>query len=812
MDYKLVYITYLLDENEDPIIYLFSRDREGNRYIHTVSDFKPYFYLAKNDTKTLPLIENMEISPTDKTTTIFGDPVIKISFKNPKILKRVRDLIRARVYEGDIPFVKVFMKDRDIISCYTVTENGEIRGIDRDVRVDLRKMYLDIEVLSIEETKIDAREARYPIGVIGLYDSYTREYRIFYLDRDVKIDRENTVLISCRDERDLLESFISYVSDNCPDVITGWFITRFDLPYIIKRCKKLDVDYSRLSPLNIVKMRRRGNRYRIKILGVNVIDLNELYLDKQETMVESMSLEYIAEREQIGRKIEIDNTFASVYDTDPSRIIERNIVDVELTVKLDEKYYLIDDLDETRSLPMFGVPIEDALSTSKLADMCFLRYCKNMNIVLPNKSHIRKKRYTGGLVLDPIAGIYRNILVLDYKSLYPSIILEYNISLDTYSRLGDIVVDNRNRFVSDRKGIIPQVVENILSLRESKQRELEEAIHRGDIERAKLLDRQQTLLKIKANALYGIFGLPSFRLYSPRIAEIITNLGRRFLQELIDLIRDMNYTVIYGDTDSVFVQLKTSDLIEEAKILESSINNILRNRYRHAYVKSEMIFSSLLLIAKKHYAGRLIYKKGEYTEEWYYRGMGIRRSDNSPVFKECQERVIQMILSDSDREEISSYLKTVRDNILSGVYDFSDLGIPSSIRKEIDQYNRRCVCKSDMIFDEEMCIFWCPRCKRQSKPSSSIRAVWYSNRYLNTRFGEGDKPRRIYINSVPVGYPDTDVIAFDENTRIPSGFSIDYSKMLDLLRKKIEPILRVYDPSLLLSLDKSRQSSLLEVL
>jgi len=427
--------------------------------------------------------------------------------------------------------------------------------------------------------------------------------------------------------------------------------------------------------------------------------------------------------------------------------------------------------------------------------MAFLKHARSIGIVLPDSNIAERERpYEGALVFDPEVGIHENIALIDFRSLYPSIIRAFNISADTFSLAGDIVVDEWHRFDSTTRGIVPSLLDRIKDLRREIDREAKAAREKGEKDRAEHLEQWSDLIKRRQNALYGTWGNKVFRLYSPRVAEAITLKGKQLLTLVKHIIEEQGYSVIYGDTDGLFVRIGS---IDQAESLVETLNALLsREISEEVEVKLDLFFERLMLISKKRYMGKYIYYKGTYSTDFYQKGLETVRTDVSRIAQQVIETVGKMILDDKTAY-LKDYLLEFKENYLSSKYPLEDIGIPTTLRKKLDTYIAKCQrCKRTITLDPEICEYRCV-CGYRRRASSPIRALYYSNKYLKLGIEENETFYRVEVR-----HPLVDTLGFFSSSEIPEEIEgypvkIDIQSMYSSVIRDLAPILKLVDPSLI---------------
>jgi len=711
IDYKI--------ERGIPVIYLFCRNRKKERVIVRDKKFKPWFLVTKNAPGNKRKLEPTNIK------TIGGEPLFKIITDIPSDVAKERELFE-KTFESDILFPQRYLIDKSIYDLI-LDDNNKIIPC-KNVDVEPRVFFLDIETVNNK------------VICLTIYDSYDKKYTTFSTKKV-----EETIF--CSSEKTLLRNVVNFVIEKDPDIFSGWWIEGFDLPVLIKRMQALNVNFNNLSPLGNV-ITEKG---RVKISGKTIFDLLTYYKKFFATkQFDSYKLEDVAQRHLGYGKIKIDKKkMAQLWQKDPEKLIKYNKHDVRLCVELNDVLNLISFYNAITKV--VGMPLESTKFSSRIVDVIMLRQCKGV-YGLPQKVKKERVKYSGGYVLTPKAGVHKNVVNLDLKATYPSIIINWNISPETLTndptnavKVGSVY------FKKEPIGILPQALMGLYNLREEYRRRMEIARRNNDKEEAKKWDINQYALKQVVNAIYGVFGYPGFRLYDVRIAQSITFLGREILKTVKQIVENLGFEVCYSDTDSVFISVKGNPRIEGAKI-EKIINEKLKllapKQDVDLIVKLEKIYKNILFAKKKRYAGIL------ENRELDVKGFSCKRSDSSQFSRNLQKELLTKILK---HEDYQSYLKSIDIRNIP----INDLGIPCGITKDLDSYETNC---------------------------AHVRAAKYSIEHLGLDLSS--KPKRIYVKRMPPGYPQTDVLAFDDEKDLPDGIVIDYEKMKEkIIEKKTETIL-----------------------
>ena len=539
-------------------------------------------------------------------------------------------------YEIDIP-----METRVLVDAYKDLDDApEFHNV----------VFLDIEceiggALTTEYIK----SAPMKITSISIYDVTLKKYYCLILDEKKQLQptqEDNKEIIPCDNEIDLLSRFISLWIDADPTIVSGWNSEFFDMPYLYHRiCKVLGEDQAKkLSPLGIISTqdffnkKTQTNESVVNIAGVNHLDymlLHKKFIMKQES---SYKLGDIGEKYVKLGKVDYEGSLDKLFREDVNKFIEYNLRDVEILIELDKKLQFIDLTINICHL--CHVPYENIYYSTALNEGAILTYLKRKDIVSPNKpttyNPILKEgneEYAGGYLKDPVPGLYEWVSDLDFTSLYPSIIRNLNMGIETlvgriqnrdkYDNqwgLGDlkeldpddditiekvtpdrkikvssvkakdlidlieknklIISANGTLFRRDKSSIVVEILNDWFNKRKQYKDLMKKAFKSGDKTMGEHYNRLQHTFKIKLNDVYGVFAQNGWR-YSDGnlfISKAITLTGQRLDQESINFVNkevsdelgvERDY-VITADTDSLFFELK--DLIKKRKP-DVNINN-----------------------------------------------------------------------------------------------------------------------------------------------------------------------------------------------------------------------------------------------
>jgi len=536
---------------------------------------------------------------------------------------------------------------------------------------------------------------------------------------------DNYEYVKCKDEADLLNTFIEFWANSYPDIVTGWNTQLFDIPYLVARIDRvigMDVGVL-LSPWKDVKFRtvfangREMPAYDIS--GISSLDYLDLYRKFTYTNQENYRLDHIAIVELGKHKLENSyDTYKDFYTKDWQRFVEYNVIDVELVDELEDKMRLI-ELIVTMAYDA-KCKYNDVFSAVRTWDCILYNHLRDKNIVVPQKNEsVESRSIVGAFVKEPVPGKYNWVVSFDAASLYPSIIMQHNLSPETLvsdenmnvnvegllnsqydlsSLLDENVVMSANgyKFTRDKIGLFPEIVAKIFSERQffkkkmiQVEKEYEKTHDHALVREISALNNKQMARKIQLNSLYGAWGNEFFRYYDPRIAEAVTMTGQYIIRRVANVMNEYLNKVcatsnvdyaFYGDTDSVYIaldhlvkkfysNLSTEEIVNVLdKIckdkLEVEINNacsqisdVMNATEKKIFFKREVIADCGLWVAKKRYALNVHDSEGVRYEKPKLKVMGLEivRSSTPASVREHLREAVRICLTGGE-EAIQQYI------------------------------------------------------------------------------------------------------------------------------------------------------------
>ena len=645
-------------------------------------------------------------NPNAKHRSLMGQSLENIQFDS---INDAKDYIKKY---SDVDNFGIFGNTNFAYQYITEMFPGEI---DFDIR-EIRTLSLDIET-EAEYGFPDVRNPQEAILLITLQDYVTKKITTFGAKHANPIKTKHNY-INCRDEYDLLKRFLDFWSSSYPHIITGWNIEFFDMPYLFNRIKRvLGEDAAKqLSPWNIANEREvekyGKNQLAVDIPGITALDYIDLYRKFTYSAQESYKLDYIAKIELGREKLAYDeyDSFRNFYRNDWQKFVEYNVVDTELVDQLEEKMKLI-ELVLTMAYDAKCNYI-DIFSAVRTWDCILYNHLWNKNIIVHQRDTSKHGRQIiGAYVKEPRPGKYDWVVSFDATSLYPSIIMQYNLSpetmvpgfnnisiedlLDKKYDLTNLKKDqicltaNGYNFKTNKQGIFPEIVQKLfddrqkykkLMLEAQKQYELtKQPFHQNQIAK---YNNFQMARKIQLNSLFGAWGNEFFRYYDDRIAEGITLTGQYIIRTVgIELNRWLNQICstenidysFYSDTDSCYVTLdplvqkfyknlpkkKIVDILD--KICAEKIEAVLDRacddlaNYTNAFdkkikFKREAIADRGIWVAKKRYALNVYNNEGvSYTEpKLKVMGLEIVRSSTPEYARKALKTAVSLALTKNE--------------------------------------------------------------------------------------------------------------------------------------------------------------------
>ena len=675
------------------------RGYEDGRYFQSEEEFQPTLYATSKKQSKYKTLDGLSVEP---------------------------------IQPGKISDCKEFLKKYENVEGFTVYGNDNYKAQyisqtypEDEIKFDIKKIRLvtiDIEVAS-ENGFPNVFDCAEELLAITL-QNYATKHIICFASRPYINTRKDVVYVECRDEIDLIRHFLAFWEKETPDVITGWNCELYDIPYIAGRIDRIlgEKEARRLSPWGNIRKRelviKGREQISYEVAGVSVIDYLDLYKKFTYKAQESYRLDHIANVELGQKKLDHSEfeTFKDFYTKDWQKFIDYNIRDVELVDQLEDKMKLI-ELCFTMAYDA-KINFNDVFFQVRTWDAIIYNYLKKRNIVIPPKDRSEKSdKFAGAYVKEPKPGKYDYVVSFDLNSLYPHLIMQYNISPETLidTRHPSATVDkilNKELDLSDYKdyavcpngamyrkdvrGFLPELMDKMYNDRVVFKKKMLEAKQQYEKTKTKELEREisrcnniQMAKKISLNSAYGAIGNQYFRYYKLANAEAITMSGQvsirwieckmnSYLNKILKT-NDVDY-VIASDTDSIYLNMgpfvetvykgreKTTEEIvgfldkvcamEFEKYIESSYQELAD--YVNAYdqkmqMKRENIADRGIWTAKKRYILNVWDSEGVRYDEPKLKIMGLEavKSSTPAPCRQMIKDALKIVMTKTEDEMIS---------------------------------------------------------------------------------------------------------------------------------------------------------------
>ncbi|KNA03069.1 hypothetical protein SOVF_212670 [Spinacia oleracea] len=528
-------------------------------------------------------------------------------------------------------------------------------------------------------------------------------------------------VMSFDSEKEVLLAWRDLVREVDPDIIIGYNICNFDLPYLIQRATTLGIsEFPILGRIRSSRVRVKdatfssrqyGTRESKEVAIEGRLQFDLLQAMQREYKLSSYSLNSVSAHFLGEQKEDVHHSIISDLQNGNAETRRRLAVyclkDAYLPQRLMDKLMFIYNYVEMARVT--GVPISFLLSRGQSIKVLsqLLRKAKQKNLVIPNAKHPGSEQgtYEGATVLEARAGYYEKpIATLDFASLYPSIMMAYNLCYCTLVTPEDI----RNQKISPdqvnktpsgetfvkpelQKGILPEILEELITARKRAKADLKEA--KDPMVKA-VLDGRQLALKISANSVYGFTGASVGQLPCLEISSSVTSYGRQMIEHTKKLVEDKftvvggyehNAEIIYGDTDSVMVQFGASTVEEAMKLGREAAEYISCTFTKPIKLEFEKVYFPYLLISKKRYAG-LYWTNPEKYDKMDTKGIETVRRDNCLLVKNLVTDCLHKILIDRDVPGAIQYVKNTISDLLRNRLDLSLLVITKGLTKTGENY------------------------------------------------------------------------------------------------------------------------------
>jgi DNA polymerase I len=635
-----------IDGPEDvqvPVIQVFGRTREGRSIAIEYSGFQPYFFViappqalrgAFARDKQVVAFEDVSLEVEGRPTPC-ARVVLRQPWRTPEYREKARKF-GSTPLEADIPFQHRFIYDMDLGAAVRVV------GTARD---PAGRYTTDLFVVAERFEPCDPFRPALRILSFDIENSI-RDGHIFCIGIAYRDAGEIKTRILTGSEKEIIERFVKMIDELDPDIISGYNIDGYDLPVLIERAAKHGMQRLSLARdhSTFFHMGERFWRLDGRILTDVWWAVRAEMRPKQET------LDYVAKHLLGEGKHELQRRrIDEEWEADRDKVIRYCIQDAELSLRILER---VRRIEKTLDLAAVSkLPLEDVLHgrTSNLIDSILIRAADRAKVAVPMMKMRggRVEQIEGGYVHSLQPGLYEWVTSLDFRAMYPSLIIENNICFTTVSPNGTIVSPTGAKFLPAevKKGLLPVILANLMKDRQEVRTKQKAET---DPQMKEFYDGLQAAIKVLMNAFYGVLASSFYRFNDPKVGASITAFARERIKGIIGELEAEGVKVVYADTDSVFFQSPSAGLQESLDFARKTAERFSRGRIS---MEVDKIYETLFSHGKKkRYAGKVAWPE-DLRGEMVVRGYEIRRTDAFDLQSEAQGRVFEKIL---DRDQDGS--------------------------------------------------------------------------------------------------------------------------------------------------------------
>jgi len=690
---------WLLDVNYEvkdntPEVWIWGIDDSGKRVLIIDRNFLGYFYAVADEgvdsAKVAEEIEKGQYPSIVKLEVVerkfFGKPVkaLKVYCRDPdaipKIAKAFRKLEGVKdCLEDDIRYSMRYLIDNNVVSCgwheIEVAEEANTLGVQVE-KVYTAKSYPKlIEKAEVPQLRI--------LGFSTL--CYSKE-------GSPKPDRNPVIIISVatnrgeekqflavEDKKDkpALEAFINYVRNFNPDIIVGYGVNGQEWPYLNERCKRLGlrlhVDKAGTEPHTSVY----GH---VSITGRANVDLFDFADEFPEVKVKTLEnlADYLGVMKIEKRTLIEDVDFADYWDEKDKREILKKFSMDNTRCVMGIADAILDFAMQLSNL--VGLPL-DHIGTAAVGfrvEWFLIKHAQKIGELVPKRIEQPYRPYVGAVVLKPEPGLHQSIAVLDFKSMYPNIMITYNLSPDTYVSPKEPMPlsgvyeapEVRHRFRKEPAGFYKEVLSHLINVRDEIRSKMKK-VSPESLE-YRVLDARQKAVKVITNASYGYAGWIGARWYIKPVAEAATAWGRHTILTAIEMAEKAGLKVVYGDTDSIFLKHEPEKIEKLSKEIEEK---------QGLEIKPDKVYVRIFFTeAKKRYAGLLPDGQLDIV------GLEVIRGDWAAVAKKVQEKVLEIVLREQSPKRAAKFVQQFIYELRQKRVPYRDLIVWKTLTKPVEEY------------------------------------------------------------------------------------------------------------------------------
>ena len=760
--------TFRPDPEGPDHIYKRWRDAEGNLIEEVVDDFKPYFWISADTSRRYAdrITEQFPGSYVDWSDTAVGlrdkEPLVKVyAYRQSD----VRDMAKRfkKTWEADIS-----LTDKYLIDNVKEMPEWKPRVWHFDLEWDVKSKQTTVMAV------IDNYNNRYVAfcwkknNPNGLYDmdSYIEEREVEYDVKGVPVTftYERHLFGS---EHEMHEAFLHYLDECNPDIFVAHAIMWADLPHLTKRLK----EFRRLSPLNRV-MRPGKNGYDYvdqPIVGRLCFDtaaplrsgsgFERVWKDSGKPQLKNLKLDTIAEACNLGGKFDMDvlTGWTARFDD----YVDYCMQDTVLLKKIDESHHVVNFFLSLQRL--CGVSFRSCHNVTRFGKGLLNR---RTDYKAPSKATQEKEEFEGAFIPPPRPGRYEGVACVDFKQLYPSIILSHNLSWETQVPIDMADAENVKQLVDgtcwrqDEQGLLPRIITEMVQLRDEYKRRMREASTEN--ERNGWNTMQLAVKRVMAS-WYGATTNTYWGWSDFSIGAAITACGRQAIRFLMEESEALGYNSLYGHTDSAFVQIPFEEAEQLAKDLTTNVQSKLNAD--ELVVEFEAYMPYWVVGGKNLYYGICSYPPEDEGKVKSARWGKI--STLAPISKNLENDVLTAICSGAGEDEVIDMVRPISKKIMRGEVSPKEVATTTRLQKQLRDYS--------------------------ATSGGAVKAARYYNEHFGGSLGEGDSVNWVYVRQTPEGMPPIDVVAYEKEEQL-DNFALNYDLMVEkLIKAKIKTIFKALD-------------------
>ncbi|MBI1817664.1 MAG: DNA polymerase II [Deltaproteobacteria bacterium] len=676
--------------NGVPEVHLYGVLESGQPCLIIDDRTRPHFFVRTADADAARAL-GVAVEPSP-LRTLTGEPAATVTVGVPGDVPPLRHRLEERgvvCLEADVRFAYRYLIDRGIRGAFEISGSSQVHGrvghVFRNPTLQPTHWQPKLKVLSIDIETAGLEGQLYSIAL------HTRDFsRVLFVGHQMFEHAEPV-----HSEKAAIRRFLEYVDLLDPDVITGWNVVDFDLAFLARAARRYGIRFTigrSDDEFNLRKDASFTRESRAVTYGRVVLDalslLRGAFIRLDDYKLETAAQAFLGTGKLFAGERHHEQ-ISQAYEHDPQLLVNYNLKDAELVSAILDHTGLV-DLAVERSL-LTGMQLDRVSAAIASVDSLYLAELRQRGVVAPSVGAEEKEaRITGGYVMESRPGLYTNVLVFDFKSLYPSIVRSLNLDPLTFVRVpradGDYIrTPNGAHFRRDIPGILPALVARLASEREQAKRA-------GQVVKA-------NAIKILMNSMFGVLGSGASRLFFPEVANAITHAGQHLIKFAAEHAAARGYDVIYGDTDSLFIHSNESDparALALAEVLRADIGAAVATAVREEFgcesyleLEFEKLYHRFFLPevrggkvgSKKRYAGLLVENGREKIE---FVGLESVRRDWSEVSKRFQGELLQRVFHD---QPVAAFIKEFVADLRTGTFD-ALLSYKKAIRKDLAAYTK----------------------------------------------------------------------------------------------------------------------------